>query len=195
MKANILIKGSIQGKGYRVLIKNIALSLGIKGLVRNLEYGSVEIFLETDEDTLSKFIDKINIRDRDEILGIKVDEIKIFKEGEEGYRGPWKEYRFFEIDYGDEDIQPFERELIESLEWAKLHFSRITTHVTNLQNSLQEFTSRTDQNFRIIMEKYGEISEKLTEILNILVKESKETREMINQNINLLKEAIEKLSK
>jgi len=45
------------------------------------------------------------------------------------------------------------------------------------------------------MEKYGEISEKLTIILETLTRESKETREMLNETMKLLKEALEKLSR
>jgi len=45
------------------------------------------------------------------------------------------------------------------------------------------------------MDKYGEISEKLTSILETLTRESRETREILLENIKLLREAIEKLSK
>jgi len=37
------------------------------------------------------------------------------------------------------------------------------------------------------MEKYGEISEKLTTILETLTRESRETREMLNETMKLLK--------
>jgi hypothetical protein len=45
------------------------------------------------------------------------------------------------------------------------------------------------------MEKYGGISEKLTTILETLTRESRETREMLNETMKLLKEALEKLSR
>ncbi len=53
---------------------------------------------------------------------------------------------------------------------------------------------RTNENFKIFMDRYGEISEKLTTILETLIRESNETRKMINENIKLLKQTIEKLS-
>jgi mevalonate kinase len=59
----------------------------------------------------------------------------------------------------------------------------------------REFARRTDENFKIMMEKYGEISEKLTTILETLTRESRETREMLNETMKLLKEALEKLSR
>jgi hypothetical protein len=45
------------------------------------------------------------------------------------------------------------------------------------------------------MVKYGEISDKLTTILETLVRESRETREMLNESIRLLREVLERLSK
>jgi archaellum component FlaC len=77
------------------------------------------------------------------------------------------------------------------------------------RKEFREFAERTDENFKISMNKYGEISEKLTTILNTLLeesrktsklletiqKESRETREILLENIKLLREAIEKLSR
>jgi len=63
------------------------------------------------------------------------------------------------------------------------------------REEFREFARRTDENFKAIMEKYGEISEKLTIILETLARESKETREMLNETMKLLKEALEKLSR
>ena len=58
----------------------------------------------------------------------------------------------------------------------------------------RDFAKRTDENFQLLFKTYGEISNKLTTILETLVKESRETREMLNENMKLLREAIEKLS-
>jgi 5-bromo-4-chloroindolyl phosphate hydrolysis protein len=61
------------------------------------------------------------------------------------------------------------------------------------REEFRDFAKRTDENFKLILNKYGEISEKLT-ILETLVKESKEIREMLNETMKLLKEALEKIS-
>jgi len=53
-------------------------------------------------------------------------------------------------------------------------------------------TSRTDENFKLIMAKYGEISDKLTVILEALVREA---REMLNEAMKLLRGASERLSR
>jgi len=62
------------------------------------------------------------------------------------------------------------------------------------REEFRDFARRTDENFKAIMEKYGEISDKLTTILETLTRESRETREMLNETMRLLREALVKLS-
>ena len=50
----IFIKGSVQGVFFRQFIKDNADKNNIKGYVRNLEDGRVEIFLEGDVDSIDK---------------------------------------------------------------------------------------------------------------------------------------------
>ena len=56
----------------------------------------------------------------------------------------------------------------------------------------REFADRTYENFKLIMAKHGEISDKLTVILEALVRE---TREMLNEAMKLLRGALERLSR
>jgi acylphosphatase len=44
VKANVYVYGSVLAVGYRVYVKNVAVMMGVRGLVRNLGDGSVEIF-------------------------------------------------------------------------------------------------------------------------------------------------------
>lgn len=69
-----------------------------------------------------------------------------------------------------------------------------------------DFAKRTDENFQHLEAKYGEISEKLTNIMNALAEESKKTREMLEvmkseskrtgeilgESLRLLREAVER---
>ena len=59
----------------------------------------------------------------------------------------------------------------------------------------REFADRTYENFKLIMAKHGEISDKLTVILEALVRETRETREMLNEAMKLLRGALERLSR
>jgi len=50
----LYITGTVQGVFYRMFIKENAEKLNIKGFVRNLEDGRVEIFLEGDSEAVAK---------------------------------------------------------------------------------------------------------------------------------------------
>lgn len=50
-----LIRGDVQGVGYRYFAKGIAERLGVKGFVRNLHNGEVEVHAEADDGTLQLF--------------------------------------------------------------------------------------------------------------------------------------------
>lgn len=54
---NITIEGKVQGVGFRYTAKTMALSLGVKGFVKNLTNGSVYIEAEGSEVQLKHLID------------------------------------------------------------------------------------------------------------------------------------------
>ena len=51
-----IVKGYVQGVGYRYFVKRNADALGLKGYVRNLPDGSVEVVVNLDKDKLNDFI-------------------------------------------------------------------------------------------------------------------------------------------
>ena len=54
VKARIIVDGTVQGTGYRALVKNYANRRGLIGLGRNLPDGKVEIFLEGTKDKIEQ---------------------------------------------------------------------------------------------------------------------------------------------
>lgn len=52
----IIVKGRVQGVGFRYAAKNMARSLGLNGFVRNIPDGSVYIEIEGNEDNIKDFI-------------------------------------------------------------------------------------------------------------------------------------------
>jgi acylphosphatase len=52
-------EGWVQGVGFRFSAERAALSLGLKGWVRNLPDGGVEVVCEGGEEELKKFLEKI----------------------------------------------------------------------------------------------------------------------------------------
>jgi len=53
----VYIDGTVQGVFFRGFVKENAERLNIKGFVRNLEDGRVEVFLEGDSDDVNKMIE------------------------------------------------------------------------------------------------------------------------------------------
>lgn len=53
---HVVVKGKVQGVGFRALTRRHAIVLGIKGTVRNLEDGAVEIYAQGSKQRLEKLI-------------------------------------------------------------------------------------------------------------------------------------------
>jgi len=99
VKARILVEGQVQGVGFRVRVSRLARRLGLRGLVRNLRDGRVEIFCDGPSETISKFTDELSsMRGSRKWFGPRVDKISFALEGEPGYAEAWREYSGFEID-------------------------------------------------------------------------------------------------
>ena len=59
MPLKIVIKGRVQGVGFRYYTKKNADALGICGWVKNRQDGSVEVLAEAEGDQLDKFIGQL----------------------------------------------------------------------------------------------------------------------------------------
>ena len=175
---NLYVYGKVQRVEFRRYILDLAQELSLAGQIKNLSDGSVEIFIQGDEKILLKFIELI----KQPPIGI-VKDIKI----KEAIVKP--KMKKFTIVYGK-----LADELQEDFGAMQEVFIQYWKEFRNYREEFRDFTKRTDENFKLILNKYGEISEKLTIILETLVKESKETREMLNETMKLLKEALEKIS-
>ena len=55
VRRHYLVTGRVQGVGFRYFVKTKAVALGVKGRVRNLEDGRVEVMAQASEDVLRKF--------------------------------------------------------------------------------------------------------------------------------------------
>ena len=64
VSAKILVKGLVQGVGYRYYAQRIAARLGLKGYVKNLWDGDVEVVAEGDKAIIEELIDHLRIGPR-----------------------------------------------------------------------------------------------------------------------------------
>jgi len=163
-RLRILVEGIVQGVGYRAFVTQAARALQIKGAVRNLADGRVEIFCDGDSASLEKFVNAINRKgDPADFLNIHVAKLQSFREGEEGFSWPDIRYEGFQIDYGMVQLSTIDRETLEGLEYGKMYFA-------NLGRELNNFRMDTNDNFKTLDEKYGAISNKL-DTLNSIIQE------------------------
>lgn len=165
MKERLIVEGNVQGVGYRALVKQVARKMGVKGIARNLDDGSVEIFCESDKNRLEQFRNDINIRSGPGLFSINVENIRIFPEERKGYTNPPDKFGIFEVDYGAEATAPFEKANLERLEIGTLVMS--------------SFKDETKQSFNNLDEKYGEISERMLGVQH----EMKASGEIASQQI------------
>lgn len=62
--AHIVVKGMVQGVGFRYFVHNKAAALGLSGWVRNLYDGDVEISVEGDRSLVEEFIAQVKVGPR-----------------------------------------------------------------------------------------------------------------------------------
>lgn len=61
VELHAIVSGDIQGVGFRAFVCSIALKLVIKGTVRNLPNGDVEIYAQGAQKELQQFLKQIRI--------------------------------------------------------------------------------------------------------------------------------------
>lgn len=64
VSAHIVVKGFVQGVGYRYYVYHQALQLSLKGYVKNLYNGDVEIEVEGDRSRIEEFIKEVRVGPR-----------------------------------------------------------------------------------------------------------------------------------
>ena len=68
-----IVKGNVQGVGFRALTRYHATDLGLKGFVRNLSDGTVEIYAQGSRKRLEELIEKLKAE-----LSIEDDSLEYF---------------------------------------------------------------------------------------------------------------------
>ena len=188
------VYGRVQRVGFRRQILDSAQELKLSGHAKNLPDGSIEIFIQGEKEQITKFLQML----QQPLPPAKVTEIK----SEEAPVNPEiKQFRLVYGEIGEElqegfgAMQTIFAEYWEDFKDYRSEFKDFRQEFRDYREEFRDFVKRTDENFKLISNKYGEISEKMTVILETLIKESRETREMLNETMKMLKEALEKLGK
>jgi len=80
--ALIRVSGDVQGVGFRIFVKRLAEYMGLKGYVRNLANGSVEIYVEGDRQLIERFCDELRLQSPTTIIDMHIEFVRArgFKE-------------------------------------------------------------------------------------------------------------------
>jgi len=187
VKARVIVKGNVQGVGYRALITQTARNLRIEGLVRNLKDGTVEIFCEGSKDNIEKFLKKIRVKgDSENVMSLNVTKIKCYYEGEKGYVKREKEHEGFEIDHGVK-LKPFEKLAMDESTYGKYYLS-------DSRGILKDFRSETKDSFNAMAKKYSRISSQLNGMKDVH-KEIRLLRKDLHKEFKLLIDSMGKVLK
>jgi len=63
VRAVVRVYGYVQRVGYRFIVQDLARRMGVKGFVKNLPDGSVEIVAEASKEIVDKFVDAVRIKE------------------------------------------------------------------------------------------------------------------------------------
>ena len=83
VQSRVIVRGRVQGVGFRMSVSRRATSLGVAGRVRNLRDGSVEAVFEGEPDAVRSLVDYC----RRGPLGASVSGVDVFEEAPEGLGG------------------------------------------------------------------------------------------------------------
>jgi acylphosphatase len=144
------------------MVKNVALGLGIKGEVRNLDDGRVEIFCEAGRDVLERFRKAIDVKgDEKNIFAPCVNKLVVRTD-----RSTKKQFKTFSIDYSGTDAQA---ETLERSEMGIVALGAVNTNIVCMHTDLKAEAVKThgkldsiDNRLGVVIVKYGEFGEKMS---------------------------------
>ena len=187
-----IVKGNVQGVGYRSFVKQVANALGVKGMVRNQDDGSVEVYAESSKETLEGLKKRITLKGKiDDVFSSRVESIQEFSENDGSFNPPKNAFQRFSIDYG-ETLSKWQREMVERNEIGGLMLQRLEKTTESGFRELNQTTSQSDQtmasfreqtsnSFSTMESKYGTVSDILKEISQDLKELNKSIQKVVEK--------------
>lgn len=150
VRARIVAEGDVQKAGYRDIVEDIAVKLGVKGFVENLRDKTVCVVCEGEKDVVDRFVDAIKIKN--DIVDVK--SVKIVETS-----SATNEFEYFDIKYGSPEEELGER-MVAAVKYAKLalHETRgVGSEVKDYRKDIQKMHQDMNKRFDWVAEKYGDI--------------------------------------
>lgn len=136
LRARLVVKGFVQGVGYRNFVMRIARTMDIIGESRNLPNGDVEIFCKCKNLAhLTKFMGEIDIKNPGDLYSPTVTVIEKYTDPKHiKEHDPPKKYEIFNINYGD--IPEHERELLIKMDTGSVIMQNMHKDMNNSFNAI-----------------------------------------------------------
>ncbi|MEM4220450.1 MAG: acylphosphatase [Candidatus Caldarchaeum sp.] len=212
------IRGKVQRVGYRRFVQETAQELELAGYVKNEKDGSVTVFIQGDEEKIAAFIQAIKsppppslvksveektINPKPKIKHFQIRYDKLADELQEGFgamqsifttycnefrdfRGEFRDYRGEFRDFRQE-FRDFRQEFRE----LRGEFNDFRQEFREFRKDFDEFVKRMDafvDRVTKVLEVLTEQSKRSMDILELVARDSKETREMLVESMRLLRE-------
>ena len=195
IRAKIVAEGDVQKVGYRDIVEDIAVKLGVKGFVENLRDKTVCVVCEAEKDVVDRFVDAIKIKN--DIVDVK--NVKVVETSP-----ATNEFEYFDIKYGGPEEELGER-MVAAVKYAKLalHETRVVgeevkgsredikgvrDEVKGSRKDIKGMHQDMNKRFDWVAEKYGDIGAGITSIKDDL----KELKNMGN-DVKEMKDLFAKL--
>ena len=164
IRAKIVAEGDVQKVGYRDIVEDIAVKLGVKGFVENLRDKTVCVVCEAEKDVVDRFVDAIKIKN--DIVDVK--NVKVVETSP-----ATNEFEYFDIKYGGPEEELGER-MVAAVKYAKLalHETRVVgeevkgsredikgvrDEVKGSRKDIKGMHQDMNKRFDWVAEKYGDI--------------------------------------
>jgi len=201
IRAKIVAEGDVQKAGYRDIVEDIAVKLGVKGFVENLRDKTVCVVCEAEKDVVDRFVDAIKIKN--DIVDVK--NVKVVETSP-----ATNEFEYFDIKYGGPEEELGER-MVAAVKYAKLalHETRVVgeevkgsredikgvrDEVKGSRKDIKGMHQDMNKRFDWVAEKYGDIGAGITSIKDDL-KELKNMGNDVKEMKNLFAKLVNHIVK
>ena len=178
LRAHLVVKGYVQGVGYRNTVMRIARQMDVLGLTRNLDNGDVEIFCKCKNSKhLNGFIERIKIKsDHEDLYSPNVEKIeKNTNQKEIDDLDPPNKFVFFNIDY--KDAPDYGKEMLIKIDTgskimlgAKKETEKTAVNVEDMHNDMNQCFGTLDRKYDSIGQELKSVHEDL-KLVSVCFKE------------------------
>ena len=177
-RVKAFVEGMVQGVGYRYNVKHIAMKHKVKGYVKNLDDGRVEIVAEGDDEHISIFLEEVRIRKEP----IYVEDMHVT------YEEPTGEFKTFKIVTGS-----LEEEMTEGFSTGALYFNVMLSKQDQMLAKQDQMLAKQDQTVGKLDEMIHKIDDAKTGIINEIQMLRRDMKSMLDERLGRIEEDIAKI--